>query len=141
MGGEKGVGASAPGPHGTCVYSGGSEQDPFPSPPAPAVDAIPAGNWWETNTAHFKKSKCVSRSVVSYSLLHHGVESARLPIHGILQTRTLEWVAIPSSRGLPDPEMEPWSPALQVDSLPSEPPGKPQFIEDSLISDLSFHSP
>ena len=58
MGGEKGVGASAPGPHGTCVYSGGSEQGPFPSPPAPAVDAIPAGNWWETNTAHFKKSKC-----------------------------------------------------------------------------------
>ena len=118
------------------MYSEGSEQGPFPSPPAPAVDAISAGKSLETNTAHFIKSKRVSRSFVSDSLLHHGVESARLPIHGILQTRTLEWVAIPSSRGLPNPEMEPWFPALQEDSLPSDPPGKPQFIDDSLISDL-----
>ena len=28
---------------------------------------------------------------------------------------------LPSSGGLPDPGMEPWSPALQADSLPSEP--------------------
>ena len=27
--------------------------------------------------------------------------------------------------GLPDPRIEPRSPALQEDSLPSEPPGKP----------------
>ena len=27
---------------------------------------------------------------------------------------------------LPDPGIEPWTPALRVDSLPSEPPGKPQ---------------
>ena len=31
----------------------------------------------------------------------------------------------PSSGNLPDPGMEPMPPALQVDSLPSEPPGKP----------------
>ena len=31
----------------------------------------------------------------------------------------------PSSGDLPDPGTEPRSPALQVDSLPSEPPGKP----------------
>ena len=29
---------------------------------------------------------------------------------------------------LPDPEMEPGSPALQADPLPSEPPGKPPII-------------
>ena len=29
---------------------------------------------------------------------------------------------------LPDPGMEPVSPALQVDSLPSEPPGKPKYV-------------
>ena len=47
-------------------------------------------------------------------------------VHGILQARRiLEWVAIPFSGDLPNPEMEPRSPALQVDSLPSEPPGKP----------------
>ena len=31
----------------------------------------------------------------------------------------------PSPRDLPDPGIEPGSPALQVDSLPSEPPEKP----------------
>ena len=30
----------------------------------------------------------------------------------------------PSPRGLPDPGIEPGSPALQADALPSEPPGK-----------------
>ena len=44
-------------------------------------------------------------------------------VHGILQTRILEWVAMPSSRGLPDPGIEPRSPALQADSLPSGPTG------------------
>ena len=37
--------------------------------------------------------------------------------HGILQARVLEW--------LPNPGIEPGSPALQADALPSEPPGKP----------------
>ena len=86
-------------------------------------------------------------------------------VHGILQSRILEWVAMPSSRGssqsrdwtqvshiagrfftiwaiskaqeywigypipspgnLPDPEIEPGSPALQADSLPADLPGKP----------------
>ena len=31
----------------------------------------------------------------------------------------------PSPGDLPDPGIEPESPALQADSLPSEPPGKP----------------
>ena len=37
------------------------------------------------------------------------------------------WVGLPfSSPGdLPNPGIEPMSPALQADSLPSEPPGKP----------------
>ena len=43
---------------------------------------------------------------------------------GKLQARILEWVATPD---LPYPGIEPTSPALQVDSLPSEPPGKPQL--------------
>ena len=34
----------------------------------------------------------------------------------------------PSPGDLPDPGVEPGSPALQVDSLPSEPPGKPTAI-------------
>ena len=35
----------------------------------------------------------------------------------------LEWIAISFSRDLPDPGIEPGSPALQADALPSEPPG------------------
>ena len=37
----------------------------------------------------------------------------------------LEWIAFPSPGDLPDPGILPGYPALQVDSLPSKPPGKP----------------
>ena len=43
-------------------------------------------------------------------------------VHGIPQARMLEWIAIPFSGDLPDPEIEPGSPALQTDSLLSKPP-------------------
>ena len=46
-------------------------------------------------------------------------------VHGILQARILEWAAMSSSRGLCNTGIEPMSPTLQVDSLPSEPPGNP----------------
>ena len=46
-------------------------------------------------------------------------------VHGVFQARILEWVAKPFSRGPPDPGIKPGSPALQADSLLSEPPGKP----------------
>ena len=46
-------------------------------------------------------------------------------VHGILQARILEWVPFPSPGDLPNPGIEPRSPTLQVDSLPSEPPRKP----------------
>ena len=46
-------------------------------------------------------------------------------VHGILQARMLEWVAIAFSRGSSNPGIELRSPSLQADSLPSEPPGKP----------------
>ena len=42
-------------------------------------------------------------------------------IHGILQARILPF---PSPGDLPDPEIEPRSPALQADASNSEPPGK-----------------
>ena len=43
--------------------------------------------------------------------------------------RILEWVApILSPGDLPNPGIEPGSPALQVDSLPAELPGKPRFV-------------
>ena len=47
-------------------------------------------------------------------------------VHGILQARILEWVAIPFLVNLPTPGIEPRSPTLQADSLPDEPQGIPQ---------------
>ena len=47
-------------------------------------------------------------------------------VHGILQARILEWVAFPFCRDLPSPGIKPRSPALQADSLPAEPQGKPK---------------
>ena len=43
-------------------------------------------------------------------------------VHGILQARILEWVAFPFSSG----SSQPRSLALQADSLPAEPQGKPK---------------
>ena len=51
-------------------------------------------------------------------------------VHRILQTRILEWVAMPSSRGsgdFPNPGIEPRFSALQVDYLPAELPQKPPY--------------
>ena len=46
-------------------------------------------------------------------------------VHGILQARILEWVAVPFSRASSQPRDRVRSPALPADSLPSEPPVKP----------------
>ena len=56
-------------------------------------------------------------------------------VRGILQARILEWVGLsfPSPENLPDPGIEPRSPTLQGDSLPSEPPGKNYACIDILI--------
>ena len=59
---------------------------------------------------------CVSCSVMSDS------------VHVILQSRILQWVgSIPSPGDLPNSGIEPGSPGLQTDSIPSEPPGKPNI--------------
>ena len=49
-------------------------------------------------------------------------------VHGILQARILERVAISLSRGLPNPGIEPRFPAWQADSLPAEPPREAQEL-------------
>ena len=50
-------------------------------------------------------------------------------VHGILQARILEWVAVPFSRGSSQPRDWPQWPSLQVDSLPAEPQGSPRMLE------------
>ena len=60
---------------------------------------------------------------------------------GILQARILEWLAIPSSRDLPNPGIKLRHPALQADSLLSEPPGKPKNTGIGSLSLLQVNFP
>ena len=67
-------------------------------------------------------------------------------VHVISQARILEWVAIPFSRGSSWPGIKYGSPALQTDSLPSEPPGKShnkwsQILWNSFHWEVRFISP
>ena len=70
------------------------------------------------------ETEAVSCSVVSDSAIPCTV-ARQAPLSIEFSTRILEWVAISFSRDLPDPGIELGSPALQADSLLSEPPGKP----------------
>ena len=45
-------------------------------------------------------------------------------VHGIFQARVLDGLPFPSPGDLPDTGIEPRSPTLLADALPSEPPGK-----------------
>ena len=53
------------------------------------------------------------------------------------------WIGLPfpSPGDLPDPGIEPWSPALQVDALPSELLGKPMNNLDSILKSREITLP
>ena len=87
------------------------------------------GFWWEM-FIHFWWRKSEVKVAQSCPTLCNPMDCG-LPgssVHGILQARILEWVAVPFSGDFPNPGIEPRSPALQADSLPAEPPGKPKNI-------------
>ena len=50
-------------------------------------------------------------------------------VHGMLQARTLEWVAMPSSRGSSQPGIQPRSPALQAVLYHMSRQGNPKGLE------------
>jgi len=54
-------------------------------------------------------------------------------VHGILQARILEWVAVPFFRVFSHPRVRLQSPALQVDSLPAE-------LYQTEKSNIKFHT-
>ena len=61
-------------------------------------------------------------------------------VHGIFQARILDWVAIPFSRGSSWPR-DRTQLSCTVDSLPSEPPGKPLGGSDrSVVKALDLKS-
>ena len=71
----------------------------------------------------------LSCSVVSDSLQPHGLYPAKhlCPWGFFRQEYWSGWPCLPPG-DLPNPGIEPRSPALQVDSLPSEPSGKPILL-------------
>ena len=54
-----------------------------------------------------------------------------LPSVGFSRQEYWSGLPFPSPGDLPDPGIEPRSPALQADALPSKPPGKPYVMSDS----------
>ena len=55
-----------------------------------------------------KKRESIRYSVVSDSFQPHGLNLPGSSVHGILQARILEWVAIPFSRGSSQPRDRTW---------------------------------
>ena len=71
------------------------------------------------------KTWLLSCSVVSDSVVPQAVVHQASLFMGIVQVRILEWVAMPASNGSSQPRIKPRLLPLQVDSLPTETPGKP----------------
>ena len=57
-------------------------------------------------------------------------------VDGVLQARLWSGLPFPFPRGLPDPGLEPGSPALQVDALTSEPPGKQNCTKKNFMTQI-----
>ena len=68
--------------------------------------------------------------LMDYSLPHSS-------IHGCSRQEYWSGLPYPSPGDLPNPGIEPGSPTLQVDALPSKPPGKPYLSERSSYSCLA----
>ena len=73
----------------------------------------PADPGWKGSKVKLK-SESVSYSVVSDFLWLMDCGPPGSSVHGILQARILQWIAIPSPEEFPDPGIKPRSPTLQV---------------------------
>ena len=116
-------------------------------PPAEGPESQVCSIWWNCGQVSAKKSysgeylsaQISIRTEISISEMKVLVTKSCLTlcdhvdcsppgssVHGILQAKILEWVAMPSSWKSSQLRIKSRSPALQADSLPSEPPGKPK---------------
>ena len=66
-----------------------------------------------------KSLSCVRLFAIPWTVAHQASLSM-----GFSRQEYWSGLPFPSPGGLPDPGIEPRSPALQLDALPSEPPGK-----------------
>ena len=74
------------------------------------------------------ESGSVSHSIVSYSATPLTIAHQAPLSMEFSRKECWSGLPFPSLRDLPNPGIEPWSPALQADSLPSESQGKPYNI-------------
>ena len=90
---------------------------------------------YQQGHSRLKMHRCCCLVAKSCPILCHPMDCS-LPdssVHGILQARILEWVAIPFSRRSSWPRIEPKSPALAGGFFTTEPPGKPHVGLGSIL--------
>ena len=88
---------------------------------------------WGQNRVEIKYSTCLVAQSCPTICDPRDCSPPGSSVHGSLQARILEWIAISFSRASSQPEdptriLSLMSPALQADSLPAEPSGKPNKI-------------
>ena len=100
-------------------------------------------SWEERKEANIPKNQCIviiswAKVCVKFAQSCQTLcDPMDYTVHGILQARILEWVAIPSSRG----SSQPRSPARQENSLLAEPQGKSKNTGVGSISLLQWIFP
>ena len=77
--------------------------------------------------------RSVSCSGVSDSVTPWACNPPSSSVRGILQARIWSGQPFPSPADLPNARIEHWSPALQANSLLSEPPGRPFILPDTML--------
>ena len=92
---------------------------------------------------YYLQRNVLSHSVMSDSLQPHGLQRAhQAPLSmGFSQQEYWSGLPFPSPGTLLDPGIEPESPALLVDSLLSEPPGKPNSYSSVQFSSVAQSCP
>ena len=112
----------------------GSLGIPVPIPVPMASSPLPAQGPWEPDSCKREQLALLAspRPLLCtpscpWPLLRGGVWSIS-SVHGILQARILEWVAVPFCKGSSQLRDQTRVFTLQADSLPSEPLGKPHMV-------------
>ena len=120
---------------GTC-FSFNAEQNPVISN---IITNWPSFSSWVTETRWTRAVQCLPAEMLQGFVVkkHRGLVTALFPPHTacVEPRQGFSWHHLmPQWPGdLPNPGIEPRSPALQEDSLPAEPPGKPRKYQTKII--------
>ena len=99
---------------------------------AQRVKRLPAR--WETRVQSLGQEDPLEKEIATHSsILAWRIPGMEEPVGlqsmGFSRQEYWSGLLFPSPGDLPDPRIEPRSPALQADALPSEPPGKPMGLK------------